>query len=315
MLNPTPLTPARQRLLSTSEGSITDAYGRAEWLIVGGLAFAWGSSFLWMDIGLESLAPGVIAWARVVLGATTLALIPRARRPVDRTAWPHLTLLALVWMAVPMTLFPVAQQWIDSALAGMLNGGAPLVSAVWSILLLRRLPGPSQRVGLIVGFLGVATLSAPSLAGAGSRAVGTALVLLAVLLVGLAFNLAVPLQQRYGALPVILRAQGIAAVLLTPLAVAGLDDSRWSWPSVASILPLGVVGTGLAFVAFTTLVGRVGSARGSIPVYFAPPVAIVLGVLFRGDTLTVWHLVGTAMVLVGAWLTSRRDRLVVAASA
>lgn len=315
MSTPTPLTPARQRLLSTSEGSITEAYGRAEWLIVSGLALAWGSSFLWMDIGLESLAPGVIAWARVVLGGATLALIPQARRPVDRSAWPHLTLLALVWMAVPMTLFPVAQQWIDSALAGMLNGGAPLVSAVWSILLLRRLPGPCQRIGLVVGFLGIATLSAPSLAGANFMAVGTALVLLAVLLVGLAFNLAVPLQQRYGALPVVLRAQWIAAVALTPLALIGLGDSRWSWPSVASLLPLGIIGTGLAFVALTTLVGRVGSARGSIPVYFAPPVAILLGAFFRGDTLSAWHLAGTAMVLAGAWLTSRRDRLLVTASA
>lgn len=303
-----------RRLLWTAEGTVSGAYGRADWLLVAGLAFMLGSSFLWIDIGLDALAPSVIVWARVLLGAAALSVVPRARRPVERADRPRLVLLALVWIAIPMTLIPIAQQWIDSAFAAMLNGGVPLASALWATLLLRRLPGPSQRVGLVVGFLGIIVLSAPSLAGANATALGTGLILLGVLMFGLAFNLAVPLQQRNGTLPVILRMQWIAAAVLTPWGILGLRQSSWSWPPVLSMLPLGILGTGLSFVALSVLVGRVGSARGSIAVYFATPVAILLGVVLRDDALTALHLLGTALALLGAWLTSRGDRAQPAAS-
>ena len=81
----------------------------------------------------------------------------------------------------------------------------------------------------------------------------------------------------------------------------------FAWGPALAMVPLGMLGTGLAFVALTTLVGRVGSSRGSISIYFTPLVAIVLGVAFRGERVTGAALAGTALVLVGAWLTSRRE--------
>lgn len=309
MENSVPPPPSRRRLISTTEGSSADAYGTTEWLLTAALALIWGSSFLWMEIGLEALSPGVITWTRVALGAVTLMAIPRARKPVDRSDWPQLILLAFVWTAIPMTLFPIAQQWIDSALAGMLNGGVPLTAALWATLLLRRPPGPIQIVGLLIGFVGVVLISIPSLGTETTALLGVALVLIAVILYGLAVNLAVPLQQRHGALPVIFRAQLVAAIVLTPYGLLGLGESTWAWGPALSMLPLGIFGTGLAYVGMTTLVGRVGSARGSIAVYFTPAVAILLGVLFLNEHITALHLVGTALVLVGAWLTSRKERL------
>ena len=53
--------------------------------------------------------------------------------------------------------------------------------------------------------------------------------------------------------------------------------------------------------------GRVGAPRSSIAIYFTPVVAIVLGVVFRDETVAWLALVGTALVLVGAWITSRGD--------
>jgi drug/metabolite transporter (DMT)-like permease len=76
---------------------------------------------------------------------------------------------------------------------------------------------------------------------------------------------------------------------------------------VLAMLPLGVLGTGLAYVAMTVLVGRAGAARGSVSIYFVPVVAILLGVLFRDERVAAIALVGTSLVLVGAWLTSRRE--------
>jgi drug/metabolite transporter (DMT)-like permease len=131
---------------------------------------------------------------------------------------------------------------------------------------------------------------------------------LAILCYGLAVNLAVPLQQRHGALPVLLRAQLAALVLLLPFGLWGLRGSTFAWPSVLAMLPLGILGTGVAFVMMTTLVGRVGGPRGAVATYFIPVVAIVLGVLVLGEQVAPSAVAGTALVVTGAWLTSRPER-------
>jgi drug/metabolite transporter (DMT)-like permease len=73
------------------------------------------------------------------------------------------------------------------------------------------------------------------------------------------------------------------------------------------MIPLGALGTAVAFVLMGTLVGRVGGPRGSVAIYFVPIVAVILGVLVRNDTIEPLAAVGTALVLVGAWVTSRKE--------
>jgi drug/metabolite transporter (DMT)-like permease len=128
-----------------------------------------------------------------------------------------------------------------------------------------------------------------------------------VVLYGLAVNLAVPLQQRYGALPVLLRAQLAALALLLPFGLWSLPGSHPQWGAALALLPLGILGTGLAFVLMSTLVGRVGGPRGAVATYFIPVVAIALGVIFLDERVAPVALLGTALVLGGAWLTSRRE--------
>jgi drug/metabolite transporter (DMT)-like permease len=296
-----------RRLLESGSGSRAEAFGAQEWLLLSGIALIWGSSFLFIDIGLETLRPGVVALARLGLGVAALALFPAARRPLDRADLPQVAFLGLIWAGLPLLLFPVAQQWIDSSVAGMLNGAVPLAGAAWAVLLLRRPLPRVQAVGLLVGFAGVLAISWPELRGSRATMLGTSLVVLAVLCYGLAVNLAVPLQQRHGALPVLLRAQLAALVLLAPFGLWGLRGSRFAWGPVLAMLPLGILGTGLAFVLMTTLVGRVGGPRGAVATYFIPVVAIALGVLFLGERVAPAALAGTTLVVAGAWLTSRRE--------
>jgi drug/metabolite transporter (DMT)-like permease len=75
------------------------------------------------------------------------------------------------------------------------------------------------------------------------------------------------------------------------------------------MVPLGALGTGLAFALMTTLVGRVGGPRGSIAIYFTPIVAIALGVGLAGESLHPLAAVGCVLVVGGAWFTSRRQPL------
>jgi drug/metabolite transporter (DMT)-like permease len=243
----------------------------------------------------------------VLLGAAALAVWPRARSPVAREDLPRIAFLGLIWIGLPMLLFPVAQQWITSSVAGMINGAMPLFATAWSVVLLRRFPGRRQQAGLALGFVGIAAISWPELQGSRATTLGVGLVVLAIALYGLAANVAVPLQQRYGALPVLLRAQLAALVVVVPFGLWSLPGSTWGWPSALAMLPLGVLGTGVAFVLMTTLVGRVGASRGSIAIYFIPVVAILLGVGVLGEPLAPSAAAGTGLVLAGAWLASRAE--------
>ncbi len=297
----------RSSLPSTARGSNLDAFGATEWGLLVGIALIWGSSFFFIEIGLESFAPGVVTVARVALGTGALALVKRARLPIDRSDIPRVVVLGLVWMAAPLLLFPIAQQWIDSAVSGMLNAAVPVSAAIWATALLRSMPGRRQLMGIVIGFVGVLGISIPELVDSSASALGVGLVLLAVALYGLAANLAVPLQQRYGALPVLLRAQTVALIVVLPVGLVQLGSSTWSWRSGLAMVPLGVLGTGLAFVLMTTLVGRAGATRGAVAIYFVPVVAILLGVLFLDEAVAPIALLGAALVIVGAWVASRAE--------
>lgn len=298
---------SRSSLPATARGTNVHAFGSGDWGLLAGVALIWGSSFLLIAIGLDAMGPGVVTLARLVLGVGTLALFSRARAPVEREDFGRVALLGIVWMAVPLTLLPVAQQWISSSVNGMINGAMPIFAAAWATLLLHRLPGWRQLLGIGLGFAGVLAVFAPELGASVAGAAGALAALLAVSFYGLAANLAVPLQQRYGALPVLLRAQLVALLLVLPFGLLQLPEARWTPEALLAMLPLGVLGTGLAYVLMSTLAGRVGGPRAAVAIYFLPVVAIVLGVAVRGERVEPIALAGIALVLAGAWLASRSE--------
>jgi drug/metabolite transporter (DMT)-like permease len=296
------------RVIATAEGTRREAFGPTEWGLLAAIAAMWGSSFLWIGIGLESFGPGLIALLRLVLGAAAVALAPRSRRAVERRDWPTIALLAVVWMAVPLLLFPLAQDLgVSSALNGMINGAMPLFAAVVAAILLRRMPGRAQLAGLAIGFAGIVLITVPSAGETAGTAAGIGMALFATILYGVAANIAVPLQQKYGALPVVFRAQLVAVVVVAPFGLAQLPSATFSWPGLLAMMALGIFGSGLAFIAMSVLVGRTGATRGAVAIYFIPVVALLLGVTLRDETVPMISVLGVALVLAGAWLTSRRE--------
>jgi drug/metabolite transporter (DMT)-like permease len=302
-----PMTRTRSSLPATAHGTSVHAYTLEDWGILAVIAVIWGSSFLFMEIGLRSFAPGVVTLARIGLGTATLVLFRQARQPVDREDWGRIALLGTVWMAIPLTLFPIAQQWIASSVAGMINGAMPIFAAAWAAYLLRRLPGWRQMLGIAIGFAGIVLVFLPELQASADTAIGALVALFAVTFYGLATNLAVPLQQKYGSPPVVLRAQLVALLLVLPLGLWELGDSTWSWEAALAMVPLGALGTGAAIVLMATLAGRVGATRASIAIYFLPLVAVALGIVVLGETVAPIALAGVVLVLAGAWIASRRE--------
>lgn len=296
----------QSRLLTTAHGTNREAFSPADWGLFVSLVLIWGASFLFIAIGLDHFHPGLVTLLRVGFGAATLALVPGST-PIARTDWPRIAVLALIWIAAPLTLFPIAQQWINSAVAGMLNGAMPIFTALVSTLLLRELPGRRQAAGLLVGFAGVAAISLPTTEGGSTAIAGVILVLSATVCYAVSTNIVTPLQHKYGSLTVLSRVQAVAVVLVLPYGLVGLPASEFAWSSLLATLAVGVLGTGLAFVLMGSLTGRVGPTRASFITYGIPVVALVLGVIFRNDKVPSVAVVGVALVMAGAILASRRE--------
>ena len=308
MSQTTPTAP-RRRLLEAGEGASADAFEPRDWGFIAAIAVTWGASFLFIAIGLDSFAPGVVSLLRVGFGALTLSLFPRARRPIgDRSDLLRIAILGQLWIGVPFLLFPIAQQHVDSSVAGMINASMPIAAGTWGIVLLRRLPGRSQLLGLAVGFTGIVGIFLPQLQESQATAFGALLLLAAVVMYGLSTHLVVPLQQKYGGIAVIWRAQLSALVLIAPVGLWQLPESEFAWGPALAMVPLGVLGTGLALVWMADLAGRVGGSRASVAIYLVPIVAILLGVLVRGEQVAPLALGGMVLVLLGAWLTSRAEQ-------
>ena len=276
-----------------------------DWLLLVTAAGIWGSSFLFMDIALDVEHPGLVAWLRPLLGLAFMAGVPSARRPVDRSDNPRLFLLGLLWMAVPLSMFPLAQTWIDSSIAGMMNSGMPVTTLIAGATLFGVATHRVQVVGVAVGIVGLLMIGIPTASVGDTSAVGVLLVVLAVSCYGVAANIAGPLQRRYGSPAVLLRVLVVASLATTPWGLVGLAGSSFAWSAVAANLAVGVGGTGIAYVAAASLIGRVGPVRMSAVTYVVPVVAAVLGVTVLGETLGALQVSGALVLVGGAWLTTR----------
>ncbi|MGE5175928.1 MAG: DMT family transporter [Hyphomicrobiales bacterium] len=275
------------------------------WLLLLGPGTIWGASFLFIAEGLRAIGPFGVTFFRILVGFATLGLVPAARRRVPREAWGWIALLGVIWLAFPLNMFPFAEQRISSALTGMLNGATPISVAFVASVLARRPPSRAIALGLAVGAVGTVLVGLPAVHQGGSSAAGVAMVLAAIVSYGLSYNLARPLQQRYGALPVIWRAQALALVLTAPLGLPDLLAARWTPGPLLSLLALGALGTGVAYALAAMAAGRLGATKASATIYLIPPVSLALGIVVRGERVAILSVVGAAICLAGAWLVRR----------
>lgn len=300
--------PTRARALEATASLNPGAFSVADWGLFVSIALIWGSSFLFIAIALDSIEPGLITWGRVALGAAVLNVVPRARTRLDPEDRFRMVLLSLLWVGIPFTLFPLAEQHISSAVTGMLNGAMPIFAAIVAGVLLRTPPGPTQTAGLVVGLAGTLAVSLDQLGEGENAWLGVLMALAATVCYGFAINIAAPLQRRYGSLAVMARMLALATVWTLPFGLWSVPGSSWQLGPALSVAFIGAVGTGIAFVIMATLVGSVGSTRASMATYLIPVVAMVLGVLVRDEHVGWVAVVGVVLVVVGAWLASRPER-------
>lgn len=302
--------PTRARALEATASLNPGAFAVGDWGLFVSIALIWGSSFLFIAIALDAVEPGLITWGRVALGAAVLNAVPRARTRLAPEDGFRMVLLSLLWVAIPFTLFPLAEQHISSAVTGMLNGSMPVFAALVAGVLLRTPPGATQATGLVVGLLGTLAVSLDQLGEGDNAWLGVLMALGATVCYGFAINIAAPLQRKYGSLAVMARMLALATIWTAPFGVWSIPGSTFEVGPALSVAFIGAVGTGIAFVVMATLVGSVGSTRASMATYLIPVVAMVLGVTVRDEQIGPVAAVGVVLVVVGAYFASRAERAV-----
>jgi drug/metabolite transporter (DMT)-like permease len=273
-----------------------------DWGLLCAPGLIWGASFLFIAEGLEALPPDGVTFARFIIGFLTLSMVPAARRPVQAADRARICWLGVLWLAFPMSMFPHAEQHVSSALTGMLNGAVPLMAAGVAAIVAWQVPSPQMVFGLVVGMAGVALMALPGIGAGGNDARSVLLIAFAIMSYGIAINLARPLQQRNGALPVVWRALAVALMLTAPLGVPALLEAHWSPRSWLALLALGSLGTAAANVIMALAAGKLGATRASATTFLIPVVALFLGMTIRDESVGTIAIAGGALCLLGAWL-------------
>jgi drug/metabolite transporter (DMT)-like permease len=280
---------------------------RRSWLLLLLLASLWGASYLFIELGLEDFSPYWVVFGRTALAAAILLPFALARGALaglsDRLG--AVALLALVQIAAPFVLISAGQQEIASSLAGILVASAPIFTAVLAIWVDReeRSSGLSL-VGILAGMIGVALLLGVDIEGGTAALLGGLAVVLAS--VGYAIG-GLYLKRRFAdaqPLGVVTVAMAASAVMVAPAALFTMPDSFPDAGSIAAVSALGVVGTGIAFVIYYTLIATVGAAKAMLVAYVAPGFAVVYGVTLLDERFTLATLAGLVLILAGSWLAA-----------
>jgi drug/metabolite transporter (DMT)-like permease len=279
------------------------------------LGTIWGSSFLFISYGLDILTPTGIAFWRSMIGALTLLvtlLVLRIKFVRGWSTWFKLWIAGLFMSAMPAVLFGFAQQHVTSALAAIINASTPIFTVLAILVAFRaEKPKATVLVGLGVGLIGVFIVLG-IWNGFGEN---DPLAIGALILAVTCYGIGSPFLRKYVE-PLNLKPEAAvfgqvstSALTLLPFYASGaLIVGPLNFNSIASLLALGILGTGLAYVLYYRLLAQVGSAIGSAVTYMSPIVGVILGLLVLGEQITWNEPIGAAVVLFGAAVAQGRIR-------
>jgi drug/metabolite transporter (DMT)-like permease len=283
-----------------------------DWALLAALVAMWGSAFMFIKLGVATVPPATLAASRLALGAALLYAVMRMRGlalPPLGPRWLSFAALAIVGNSVPFYLISWGQQFIDSALAGILMAVMPLTT-----LLLAHFFVAGERLtanlilGFSVGFAGIVVLMGPAaVAGLGINVTAQA----AVLAGALCYAANSIMSRRLIATDFLVASTAVlivASLVIVPLAL--LIDRPWglapSMGSAAAIVWLGIGPTALATLLYFRLIAAAGPTFMSLVNYLSPMVALLAGVTLLGEQPGTTAVAGLGLILLGIALSRRR---------
>jgi drug/metabolite transporter (DMT)-like permease len=287
---------------------------RIDWILFFALGFFWGSSYLFIKIGIETLPPFTLIAGRLAIGALLLgAVLMVAREPIprDRRIYGHLVVMSLINIAIPFTLITWGEQYIDSALAAILNSTVPLFTMLLAALAFHDEAITVNRlIGLMVGFAGVIVLVSRGLSG--TLGEGSIVGELAMIGSSIAYAIGNVYSRRHvrGLRPMVPAFFQVFFAMCITGSLALLLEQPWTVApapeAVLSVLWLGLLGSGLAYLVFFRLLRDWGSTRSSMVAYLLPVVGIVLGAIVLDEVIDARIILGTLLVIGGVALVNTR---------
>ncbi len=281
------------------------------------LGFVWGCSFIFIKSGLEFLSPVGVAFFRCSLGALTLysyAKYKKIELPNNLKSLLHIWIVSLLLNVFPGIFFALAETEVTSILAGIINAVTPLMTLI-AILLVNRSEQPkrSQIIGLLIGFAGVLIVLGAWNGLGDNPWWAVAILLLAVTCYGFSF----PYTRKF-VIPLGIKSEAIVAqqlilasfTLLPIYLIDGISFNTLETGPVASMLALGIFGSGFAYLWNFKVMQIAGSAIASSVTYLTPVVAVIVGILFLGEHITWNEPIGAVVVLLGAAIAQERLKLV-----
>jgi drug/metabolite transporter (DMT)-like permease len=279
---------------------------RRGWVLFLAMGVIWGVPYLMIKVAVEALTPASLVFLRTAVAALVLLPIALARGQVRPAIvrWRPLLAFTIAELAVPWLLLSNAERRLTSSLSGLLIAAVPLVGALLGWATGGERLGPRRLAGLGIGIVGVAALVGLDL---GTSDV-PALIQMAIVAIGYAVGPFILARYLTGVpgFGVISAALTVTALAYLPGGIAQLPSH---WPAakvIGSVAVLAVLCTAVAFLVFFALIDEVGPVRATVITYVNPAIAVALGVVLLGESLSVGIVVGFALVLVGSVLATRR---------
>lgn len=279
-----------------------------EWGMLVALSLLWGGSFFFIGIAVKELPPVTIVALRVSLAAVTLLIVCRImglRLPREGAVWRAFFGMGLLNNIIPFCLIVWGQTHIASGLASILNATTPLFTVIVAHFLTsdEKMTG-NKLAGVLIGFVGVATMIGPAaFGGAVSNLWGQ----LAILGAAISYSFAGIFGRRFKAMgvPPLMTATGqISSSTLMLIPAAFLIDKPWTlaMPSLGTwgaLVGIALLSTALAYLIFFRILATAGATNLALVTFLIPVSAILLGSLILGEQLEIKHFAGMAMIAAG----------------
>jgi drug/metabolite transporter (DMT)-like permease len=295
---------------------------RADWLLLLALGFMWGTSYVFIRLGVETLGTFTLIAARLGIGlALLVTVVFIAKEPLPRSprVYGHLVVMACVNIVLPFALITTAERSVDSNLAAIINGSVPLFVIFFAALFLHDEPLTVNRLGgLVIGYFGVIILVSKSLFGGGSTESSISAEL-ALVGSAIAYGAGAVYARRNvrGLRPMIpaLFQVGFAFVIVAVIALvtespfvgweASGDSLVPGLPNaIFAVVWLGLLGSGFAYLVNFRLLSRIGATRTSLVAYLLPVVGIISGALMFNEQVDGRLIAGTILILAGVALVN-----------
>ena len=276
------------------------------WILITILGAVWGSAFMFIKIATPELGP--IALVNIRLAVAGLIFIPFLLQQKYlkhfRRNLKNILVLSVINTALPFSLFAYASLESSSNMLSILNGTTAIMAVVISTIWLKIRLNFFQIMGVFIGLFGIVVLANPDNVYISMKA--TIFCLSAAFCYALSANYIQKFAYKTNTIVLIGWSLVIATVLLLPITFFNLPSQLPSNNVIFSILWLGVISTGVAFLGYVRLIEKVGAVKTATVAYFIPVFGVIWGYVFLGEPITLQILIGMILILIGIVFTNKR---------